>query len=430
VAVLRGNITATALLLQYGADANATDGNGNTPLSLLSFLVARADDIPIADDDSDDGSDDDSDDGEGVAELAEVLLRHGAAANACDENGTPIVIRVQEAAQVEALEQVLVKYNPDLCSVRAADGDTALGYYMFNSDARPSRFQRLADQGLDPFAADRNGMAPFHNALFYGQGFSTFILNSNLDWDRLGPVPWDFLLRRSIQGLTAKMLLLLRIRLSRSSPHNLQRILNTEPQGAARSPLCIFASSAKSNDLFDELLACGADIDFEGCYEGSPLMAACAGGHLCTVKHLLRRGAEFSYVGVRGLRSAVDAAKDSPHVLRWLLVGRFTERSLLKDAPSCTQATTVHPWSGIAQQRLHPQGSGRRAPNESLEEFLVRVVALKKEMRGRVLPPQVRREGEREAEDFAPLETVRVCPGYYGMPENEDDEWEDEDDKD
>jgi ankyrin repeat protein len=78
----------------------------------------------------------------------------------------------------------------------------------------------------------------------------------------------------------------------------------------------------------------GAAINMEGGPEGTPLMVACVVGRLAVVKRLVRSGALLSYWNGAIHVSAFAKAKRSPKILRWLLVGRFTETLRLTENPS------------------------------------------------------------------------------------------------
>jgi ankyrin repeat protein len=69
----------------------------------------------------------------------------------------------------------------------------------------------------------------------------------------------------------------------------------------------------------------GAAINMEGGSEGTPLMAACAAGHLTIAKHLVRSGALLTYWNGTSQVSAFVKAQPHQRLLQWLLVGRFTE---------------------------------------------------------------------------------------------------------
>lgn len=72
----------------------------------------------------------------------------------------------------------------------------------------------------------------------------------------------------------------------------------------------------------------------EGGLHETPLMAACFAGHLPIVQHLVRSGALLSYWNGTNHVSAFVKAEPHPKIVRWLLVGRFTETFRLTAVPS------------------------------------------------------------------------------------------------
>ena len=77
------------------------------------------------------------------------------------------------------------------------------------------------------------------------------------------------------------------------------------------------------------LLDAGAEIDKEGGPEGAALMAAARAGRLEAVRMLVDAGGKIVYNHEGVIRSAVEAARLHPKVVRWFLVERFTERRRL-----------------------------------------------------------------------------------------------------
>jgi hypothetical protein len=85
------------------------------------------------------------------------------------------------------------------------------------------------------------------------------------------------------------------------------------------------AASLGAARFVDFAVRYGASINMEGGPWGTPLMAACSAGHLPTVKQLVQSGALLSYWDGTEHISAFANAQPHSKILRWLLVGRFTE---------------------------------------------------------------------------------------------------------
>ncbi len=175
----------------------------------------------------------------------------------------------------------------------------------------------------------------------------------------------------------------------RLTHHTFERILNLQPERGI-SPLCR-ASARGILEIMENCLTMGAEIDFEGCILGSALMTACACGRLNAVKFLVRRGAAISYVGKGGTTSALAAGRRSKKVIAWLLVGRWTEQGRVDGGDSPLSGTDwceeeFQPWSGIGKASLPLVGRRERQPHESSVDYAVRLSALKRRLRGTIIP--------------------------------------------
>ncbi len=99
LAVGNGNLKIAEILLNFGADVNAVDDEGKTPLMRL--------------------------DEDANVELVRLLLKHGAKINAVDNYGnTPLISAVGDYAEAEIL-QVLLENGADV-NVQNKEGKTAL----------------------------------------------------------------------------------------------------------------------------------------------------------------------------------------------------------------------------------------------------------------------------------------------------------------
>ena len=81
----------------------------------------------------------------------------------------------------------------------------------------------------------------------------------------------------------------------------------------------------KISGFINLLLDAGASIEKDGGPYGTPLMAACTMGRLLAVKILISRGAQTTFVRGGQTMNVLDAARNFPDIIRWLLVGRFAE---------------------------------------------------------------------------------------------------------
>jgi hypothetical protein len=136
---------------------------------------------------------------------------------------------------------------------------------------------------------------------------------------------------------------------------------------SAFSPLCAAAYSGRK-DIAELLLAAGAKLDLTGSVHGTPLLVAARLGRLEVVKLLVRRVASLEYTDGEGVRHDIfEAAALHKRVLRWLLVGRFTDQPRLGDSPEgVVDGTEYGPLAGIRQMILDLGRDYRRRGIESM----------------------------------------------------------------
>jgi len=117
--------------------------------------------------------------------------------------------------------------------------------------------------------------------------------------------------------------------LLRRVPQELLPTLLTHRSRFGDTPLyvaCTRTSMSLQSTMISLLLDAGAELETEGGDYGTPLMGACATGRLQAVKLLARKGAKMLYCNEHGRSfSALRAAKHFPGIVRWLLVGRYTD---------------------------------------------------------------------------------------------------------
>ncbi|KAF2811526.1 ankyrin [Mytilinidion resinicola] len=293
----------------------------------------------------------------------ELLLNRGATVDGCDSN------------YLTPLECVLTQ-------------SFVVGYARCDKETTSDAAVRLVQQGAAtgiPSEEDFGEKSFLHGAMCYS-GYSELSPGWNSALQKVTPFPWhhhwpDF---HKMAFLTSSFELY-----RRRLPHDaLKRIMNLQPERGI-SPLCR-ASSRGILEIMENCLIMGAEIDFEGCSIGSALMIACACGRLDAVKLLVRQGAAISYVGKRGLTSAVLAGSRSERVIAWLLVGQFDEQARLNSGDEVPSDSRVNmeicPWSGIGTAALRLVGRREMQPHESSLDYAVRLSALKRQMRGVVVP--------------------------------------------
>lgn len=255
----------------------------------------------------------------------------------------------------------------------------------------PEVFTMLVRSDVSPHTMDNFGVSPTQLVMVYGM-MTTFILHDGISLSGVPPLAWHAFMGPSFSFLSQDFKRYLR-KLGR---HELGRIANLYPK-ESWSPLCRFALSADVETL-GNLLELGADIDHEGSPEGSALMVACASGVMASVKFLVRRRASLCYQAPDGqLRSALEeASKTSASITHWLLVGRFTEQARIGPPVPAEQAEEVtRCWSGGATAEYLIMGDNKRRPYESPLDYHTRLMKIKEEMRGEVVPSADNRKTSR-----------------------------------
>ncbi|KAI0599190.1 ankyrin [Biscogniauxia sp. FL1348] len=379
-AVKRGDSESVQVLLENGADPNPP-GYELSPLHASARLEHE----------------------EQATEITKLLLQHGADLESRDNNGlTPLIVAVR-TDHCNIVDE-LIRSGADLTALSFRHSGL-LNY------ASPQMFVKLLGLGLDPYARNRLGHSAIHE-IMYDERFQSLVLNGDIKYNKVTPfkaykIP---LLASVLRKLSRKI-----------HCDELRRIGDFEPQGITWSPLCMAATGDMSNAL-ESLLTLGADMEFEGCPEGTALMSACRTGTLYAVKFLVRRGAALSYHGPNGFRTAFDEFKTPKRILHWLLVTRFTDQKKLVyevGADHQAEPASLRPWSGAAKAELVICGHLERRSDECMEVYWIRLMRAKEDWRGKYVPPQDGRKTARPSR-LVPEEPVRVHPDGYNTPKTRD----------
>lgn len=345
--------------------------------------------------------------------MAELLLRKGAATECRDEYGdTPLTIASLHG-NIE-LARLLINAGADLKTSNFAH-DTPLHAAADGMDepakaAQEEMFATLVQYGLDPHQPNTDSSwSPLHLGMRRGS-FASLLLNTDLRIDQCEPFSWNGSYGMvPMAWLTSHYVLFLR----KLGLERMRRLAHLEPSNTW-APLCIYASMGNIIAVMN-LLDLGARLKFEGCPSGSALMAACSAGRLETVKLLVRRGASITYHGPNGTRSAVDIARRNKAIVDWLLVGRFTDQKKISDSAvpgSSPDEVETQPWSGPVTAELVVSGSSQRQADESAKQYWGRLMAIRKDWRGKVVPENSKARTNRQAR-LIPEELVRICSGGY-----------------
>lgn len=345
---------------------------------------------------------------------AKLLLHYGAALEHRTERGETALILASRRGNTDLVRSL----HEAGANLEVTDFSSWTCLHFAASSGYPELFMWLVSHGLQLHAKNSLGWSAIHYATFKGI-FSSSLLDSISDFGAREAMTYanpGHLMNMGPACLNEHFNMYLR----RLGPDRLRTWANLEPIDSW-SPLCILASIGRTLAVTN-VLRLGADVDFEGSPSGSALMAACAAGRLEPVKILVRHGASISYSGPNGLRSAVEAARNYQAIVAWLLVDRFAEQEKISDpadiSSSAHTTNIVKCWSGIAKAEVTITGKDERQVHESAWDYWIRLMAVKKGWRGRIVRQNERVQTNRPSR-LNPVESVRICPGDYGVPKEQ-----------
>ncbi|KAL8296137.1 hypothetical protein RB600_001568 [Gaeumannomyces tritici] len=369
IAIMSGSVDiARTLVKQGGADVDGVDWELSTPLHRAV--------------------------NNGFSAGVDFLVEMGASTNRRDRDGNTPLMRAARAGRVD-LCRLLIKGGADT-TVRNLDSMTLLSCCAEKSSS-PALFHYLSspEVGLDPYARDKTTYSPLHDA----------VLNSSM-------TAYSFFALVIDDGDGRSLLPRLHRRWPRAE---WSRYVNACPPRCL-SPLCLAAARGLLWELGWLLYPGGADPELEGSAEGTALMTACSHGRIEAVKILARSGARVAYVkrppgeddggdGTPVIQNALEYARGFPEIVRWLLVGRYTEQGKISDRPHDAAAAAAElrgrarPAEGVEgapgigrvlQVRYVLTGTNReygRMRRESLLAYLLRTSEIKLSLRGKVVVP-------------------------------------------
>ncbi|KAJ4032240.1 hypothetical protein NW761_012799 [Fusarium oxysporum] len=349
IAAWNGNKEAISLLLKRGANIDAADSNGWTPL----FYAKDAD-------------------------TAQHLVSLGASMAAiCRFESLGSLINWFDGRLFDEVHPVSFSRLPkEFLTVSDPPRFSTLCEEL---SLTPRTLDKLRELKFDLLSEDEAGRSTMHYILGE-EDLVDWVLGSDQDLSRTTPFPWHLewcelsdlaLLTSSFERLRQKM------------PSDLfHKVLNLEPS-RGWSPLC-HAAALNRVDIVANCLEMGADIDFEGSCFGSAVMNASACGSLDAVKLLVRNGASVTYTSKRKFISCYLVA-GTEAVREWLLCGRFKDQMrLTSDSDSeCLQEEVL--WSGYVEVRVLLYGGRARWPRESTLDYAKRLSKMKKSWQGQVL---------------------------------------------
>lgn len=346
----------------------------------------------------------------GSFRVLQLLLRHNASLESKDVDGwTPLMNACVYGGR--ATFELLAAQDPPL-GQNDHIGDNLLA---ISTDTRRSErldlsiFNFLLDNGVDLHQENVHGSSAAHNILANKcqfhlrlalQRYPTLLHPSRIHW--LDPKVWN-----GLTGISGVMSVV-------RSLHLLHRYFGVEQITAALNRVVPgnysflwLAASLGSLEEIRLLLSMGSNLEHEAGEEGTPLVAACAYRRLDAVKLLVRYGANLQYESRGNRRGAVAAAQRFPEILRWLLVGRFTDQRRLKDSGRNECSSSFSVWSGIRQVGVLIQWQWKQGRHETMMDYAHRLHGIRIGLRGTVVRPL-----ETEWHDLGPRPRETGGQGY------------------
>ncbi|KXH52550.1 hypothetical protein CSIM01_09131 [Colletotrichum simmondsii] len=390
------SIHIVQLLIDNGADLEAKDNWGCTPLHNLAMASAEVDHSAVI----------------------RVLLRAGGNVNCRDNNGATPMAKACSRGNSFAIS-ALMDQSPDVLFKDHKRRNVL--HYLFSSrdtdgrdSCRPALFTKLTQTGVKPSEVDMFGCSALHLST-HNKYMTALLLNGTVQIQDERPIPWSTLFMDQDAVNAACLATAFRLYRRKLSTERFRRLLNLEDIGS-RNPLC-FAAFRGQIQVMENILSLGIPIDFEGCPEGSALMAASSAGNLESVIYLVRHGASIAFQGHNDFRSAVKLAATSPRVVHWLLVDRFTDQKKLDQIghESTSLSTCYKPWSGIHKAEMIISGRWERQPHESSRQYWARLSNMTEDFRGKFLPPNKGKKTRRRSK-LVPSEPVKIAADGYFVP--------------
>lgn len=297
IAAYGGDVQMTRVLLENGASIDIVNRAHKTPIHYAALM--------------------------GHASMIEYLLQSGANVNAVDSIGTSALHQATLSGSLSSVK-ALVEGGANM-QMRDMYQDTPLHNAAESNSLEVFIYLLTIYTGKFLGRPNDFGVTALEFVFEYGAvDLVTFILNFAPPCDAYVPDQFNVLMAALYNS---KMSVAhFRELLKRLPQDLLPRILNHQTRyGTPLKTACISAVPQIQIAMIEMLLDAGADLEVESGEHGTPLMAACAAGKLAVVKFLVSKGAKMSYIMDGVAFNVFHAANSQPAVMRWLLVGRYTE---------------------------------------------------------------------------------------------------------
>ena len=359
-------------LLSYGADVHSRDGDGSTALHIAAL-----------------GS---------YVDIAEILLSRGADVNARDEQlRTPLFLCASQAHGAERdLAKLLLSQGADK---HAKDSNRETALHAAAKEGRLDIFLLLINAGCDPIMKTWPGGYCALTVALEHPHMATYIYAQGFNLDHL--IPYDAEDISLVHWSEAYLKRLLRYLPEKTRV----KMINYERRRVTNA--LVEAASVGDISAIDDLVKAGADIEFASCQGwGSALLAACTVNRLEAVKRLVFYGASYNSTIDGTPITALQAARHSPRLVQWLLVGRYTEQPKLTNFAAQT-GQIVKSWAGVRQLEIGLDGFYKRSHRracQSLFEYVCWIYGQRESWR-QMVPVS-----------WKPEEHFAALPGEQGHP--------------
>ncbi|KAL6716642.1 hypothetical protein ACLMJK_006210 [Lecanora helva] len=284
----------------------------------------------------------------GNTELAKLLIHHGATIDSLEAQGETAL---HFAARTGATPLVRLLLDAG-AKANAVNIGLETPWMLAASKGHRSCLQAFVNFGVDLQLRNRFGLSILHIAAFAGGvNVVEFLINHTTGYKlededisgvsilscmlcsmpiftlNLAPSPNAYMPRKgnilayAAVNCPSKIIRMLLRRL----PRDVLPVLLSHRAECYGTPLYAATTNPDRQESIRMIHNAGADLELEGGEYGTPLMGACATGRLEALKILVALGTKTSYVRDGEVVSALRVAKNHPDIIRWLLVGRFSE---------------------------------------------------------------------------------------------------------
>ncbi|KAG4443848.1 hypothetical protein IFR05_000684 [Cadophora sp. M221] len=303
-----------------------------------------------------------------------ILLRNGANPNSRAANGcTPAILAATKGSVECLLSLRAVGADLDAC------GEFGETICHIAAQSSPKFLSYLFYAGHDIYRKDYDGKSAVAVAAMKSRSspaFLSLLCNIDLDFNQCSGLIACFplLRKRAIKFLLRRL------------PEQLISLKLRSTTSKRGSGSILSEAARRGNwDLIEILIEAGGPLELELDGEGTPFVAACAYGRDAVMKILVRAGANVA--GTKnGLKySAMEAAMPFPHMVRWLLVDRFTDQGKLTEQQASGNNHPLQNWSGprvaeVVIKNLYQSTAGTSSWTLALE-----LSSLRRNLRGRVV---------------------------------------------